>query len=396
MTTINFVVRVFVCLIVLLVLESPALAQSTISGVVRDTTGAVMAGVRVEAASDALIERSRSEITNENGRYTIVDVRPGVYTMTFTLPGFSTIKRELTVPANVSVPVDAEMKVGAVEETVRVEAALATVDIENVAHPQVLSRTDMDVIPSARNMQSLGSYVPGVHLNTPDVAGSMQVQQTYLTAHGNKAEDATYLLDGMLINSIIGDGRAQNYVDNAIIQETTYQTSNVTAEVSGGGVYTNMVPKDGGNQLHGDLFLGWVHSNFVGDNIDKKLIARGVSGQFAVDKIQDFDGSVGGAFKKDKLWFLVTGRKQATNLRSSGSFFSDGRPGIERDSLYTGTFRLTWQANPKNKVSAMWTRMFKSISADIVSSLFGLGANMSPYNATNPDVSSLRRDPVMY
>ncbi len=396
MTTINFVVRVFVCLIVLLVLESPALAQSTISGVVRDTTGAVMAGVRVEAASDALIERSRSEITNENGRYTIVDVRPGVYTMTFTLPGFSTIKRELTVPANVSVPVDAEMKVGAVEETVSVEAALATVDIENVAHPQVLSRTDMDVIPSARNMQSLGSYVPGVHLNTPDVAGSMQVQQTYLTAHGNKAEDATYLLDGMLINSIIGDGRAQNYVDNAIIQETTYQTSNVTAEVSAGGVYTNMVPKDGGNQLHGDLFLGWVHSNFVGDNIDKKLIARGVSGQFAVDKIQDFDGSVGGAFKKDKLWFLVTGRKQATNLRSSGSFFSDGRPGIERDTLYTGTFRLTWQANPKNKVSAMWTRMFKSISADIVSSLFGLGANMSPYNATNPDVSSLRRDPVMY
>src|SRR5438094_5769600 len=110
-------------------------------------------------------------------------------------------------PANVSVPVDAEMKVGAVEETVSVEAALATVDIENVAHPQVLSRTDMDVIPSARNMQSLGSYVPGVHLNTPDVAGSMQVQQTYLTAHANKAEDATYLLDAMLSNSIIGHRR---------------------------------------------------------------------------------------------------------------------------------------------------------------------------------------------
>src|SRR2546427_13107165 len=115
---------------------SLASAQSTISGQVRDSSGAVMPGVKVEAASEALIERSRSEITNENGRYTIVDVRPGVYTMTFTLPGFSTIKRELTVPANVSVPVDAEMKVGAVEETVSVEAALATVDIENVAHTQ--------------------------------------------------------------------------------------------------------------------------------------------------------------------------------------------------------------------------------------------------------------------
>src|SRR5947199_4237385 len=333
----------FVVLAMMMLFASLASAQSTISGQVRDSSGAVMAGVKVEAASEALIERSRTETTNENGRYSIVDVRPGLYTMTFTLPGFSTVKQEVTVPANVSVPVDAEMKVGAVEETVSVEAALATVDIENVAHPQVLSGTDMDVIPSARNMQSLGSYVPGVHLNTPDVAGSMQVQQTYLTAHGNKAEDATYLLDGMLINSIIGDGRAQNYVDNAIIQETTYQTSNVTAEVSGGGVYTNMVPKDGGNQLHGDLFLGWLYSKFVGSNVDEKLIARGLTGQSAVDKIEDFDGSLSGAIKKDKLWFLLTGRKQATNLRSSGSFFSDGRPGIERDGLYTGTLRLTWQ-----------------------------------------------------
>src|SRR5262245_36001956 len=110
-----FVRRVFGCLVILAVLESPAVAQSTISGVVKDTSGAVMAGVRVEAASEALIERSRAEITNENGRYTIVDIRPGVYTMTFSLPGFSTVKHQVTVPANVSVPVDAEMKVGAIE-----------------------------------------------------------------------------------------------------------------------------------------------------------------------------------------------------------------------------------------------------------------------------------------
>src|SRR2546421_2761360 len=201
----------------------------------------------------------------------------------------------------------------------------------------------MDVIARWRNMQSLGTYVPGVHLNSADVAGSMQVQQTYLTAHGNKAEDATYLLDGMLVNSIIGDGRAQNYIDNAIIQETTYQTSNVTAEVSAGGVYTNMVPKDGGNQFHGDLFLGGVGSSVVGANIDQKLMTRGVTGQSAVNKINDFDGSLGGPIKKDKLWFLLTGRKQITKLQSAGSFFADGSPGVERDSLDTVTGRLTWQ-----------------------------------------------------
>ena len=101
MTKAKFIVHVFACLVFLAVLESSASAQSTISGVVRDTSGAVMAGVKVEAASEALIERSRTETTNENGRYTIVDVRPGFYTMTFTLPGFSTVKHEVTVPANV-------------------------------------------------------------------------------------------------------------------------------------------------------------------------------------------------------------------------------------------------------------------------------------------------------
>jgi hypothetical protein len=224
----------------------------------------------------------------------------------------------------------------------------------------------------------------------------MQVQQTYITTHGNLPQDSTYLLDGLLINSTIADGRAQNYIDNAIIQETTYQTSSVTAEVSAGGVYTNMIPKDGGNQLHGDLFLGWVNSSFVGTNIDQKLIDRGLKGQSAVNKIEDFDGSLGGPIKKDKLWFLLAGRKQVSDLQSSGSFFSDGSPGIEHDSLVTGTARLTWQINPKNKFSATWQRVWKSISADIVSSLFGLGAGQSPYNATNPDISSNHRDPVMY
>src|SRR5690242_5520348 len=111
----SFARCVFAVLPMIVFFASLASAQSIISGQVRDSSGAVMAGVQVEAASDALIERSRTEITNENGRYTIVDIRPGVYTITFTLPGFSSVKQQVTVPANVSVPVDAEMKVGAVD-----------------------------------------------------------------------------------------------------------------------------------------------------------------------------------------------------------------------------------------------------------------------------------------
>src|SRR5437764_8547317 len=155
MTKAKFVAHIFAPLAVLVVVPSLASAQSTISGVVRDTSGAVMPGVTVDAASEALIERSRTVVTNGDGRYTIVDVRPGLYMMTFTLTGFSTVKQQVTVPANVTVPIDADMKVSALEETVTVESTVVTVDVENVAHPAVLSRTDMDAIPSARNMQSI-------------------------------------------------------------------------------------------------------------------------------------------------------------------------------------------------------------------------------------------------
>jgi hypothetical protein len=370
-------------------LSSTASAQSTLSGQVKDSSGAVMAGVTVEAASEALIERSRTVTTNGEGRYAIVDVRPGSYTMTFTMAGFSTVKQQVEVPANVTVPVDADLKPGSVGQTVEVQAIVATVDIENVAHPEVLTRADMDALPTARNIQSIGSYVPGIHLNQPDVGGNQQIEQTYMSTHGNPAGRDIYLLDGMRINTMQNDGLIQIYVDNELLQEATYQTSAVTAEVGGGGVYTNMIPKDGGNELHGNLFLGYVPSSFVGNNITPELKARGITGQSAVNKLEDFDGSLGGPIKKDKLWFLVSGRKQLSFVQSAGSFYPDGTPGIERSYIYTGVARLTYQLNSKHKFSAMWIRDWKTKENDVVTGAGG-------YSDINPDVSSLERNPVMY
>jgi len=378
----------FVVLPMVMLFASLASAQSTISGLVRDSSGAVMAGVKVEAASEALIERSRTESTNENGRYTIVDLRPGLYTITFTLPGFSTVKQEITVPANVTVPVDAEMTVGAVGETVTVEARIATVDVDTTLRPQVLTRTDMDVLPTARNPQSMGSYTPGVHLNLPDVGGSQQIEQTYLISHGNPSSRDTYLLDGMMVNTTQNDGQIQIYIDNALMQEVTYNNANNSVEVTGGGVVANFVPRDGGNEPHGNLFLGWIPSQFVGSNITPALRNRGVTGQSAVQRIEDFDGSLGGPFKKDKLWFLLSGRKQLTFVQAANSFYLNGQPGVERSYIYSGGFRLTYQINSKNKFAAMWTRDWKTKEQDVVT-----GGQVAD---VNPLVSSLERSPKMY
>ena len=129
----------------LLVLPSPVHAQSAIAGVVKDTSGAVLPGVSVEAASEVLIEKVRAVTTDGAGQYKIIDLRPGIYVLTFTLTGFQTFRRErIELPADITLTVNADMKVGAIEESVTVSAASPIVDVTTAVHTQVLNRETID------------------------------------------------------------------------------------------------------------------------------------------------------------------------------------------------------------------------------------------------------------
>ena len=217
----------------------------------------MLPGVTVEAASDVLIEKSRSVTTDGEGRYSIVDIRPGTYSGTFTLTGFAVVRREeIIVASNVTVPINVELRVGSLEETVTVSGQSPVVDVQNVSRVQVVTRELMDTIQSARNMQAIGALVPGIRLNIPDVGGSQQTEQTYMATHGNTALHNTILLDGMPAHTNRADGAVQNYIDNALVDEAVYQTSAISAESSAGGVKLNLVPKDGGNSIRGSGFFG--------------------------------------------------------------------------------------------------------------------------------------------
>jgi hypothetical protein len=374
-------------------LASFAAAQSSISGVVKDTSGASIAGAKVEASSDVLIERVRTAITNGEGRYAIIDLRPGTYVVTVTSPGFAALKQQIEVPPNVTVPVDADMKIGSVGETVTVEARVATVDTENAGHPTTLNRSEMDELPTGRYMQSIASYVPGAHLNLPDIGGSQQIEQNYISVHGNGSAHDSYYLDGMKVNTTYADGQIQQYIDNAAIQETTYAASNVTVETSGGGMFTNLIPRDGGNQYHFSFFGGVSGGSdfWQATNTDAKDLARGLSGQDKTVKIEDFDGAFGGPIKKDKLWFMMTGREQVTYTQAGASVYPNGAPGIQDGHIYAGSFRLTYQLNPKNKFSAFYTRNWKYKAHEILD-------GGQTYLPVDPSVASTQRNkwPMYY
>ncbi len=400
MTHAKFAAHVLVFLVILALLPSPATAQSSITGIVKDTSGAIMPNVTVEASSPALIEKSRTATTDGQGRYSIIDIRPGTYSVTFTMSGFKTQRREgVDVPANTSVPLYIEMGVGSVGETVEVQALAPVVDVENAANHQVLTREIQDAIPAPRNMQAFGGLTPGIQLHNaaggnPDVGGSQQMEQTYILGHGSGANQTTVLLDGMNINSNYLDGTIQNYVDNGIIQQATYQTSGVTAEVSAGGALVNQVPKDGGNVFHGDVFAsgtgqgGWWQANNLSQSLKDRFAAFGQKPSVnSIVHIKDINATLGGPILKDRLWFLGSYRYQSTYDSPAGVFNPDGSPGIEDQYIKQGVLRLSWQISSKDKFSGTFDRIQKFKGHE----LSGLA---TPPN--DPNIAASRRGPPNY
>jgi Carboxypeptidase regulatory-like domain len=300
-----------------------AFAQTSgIAGIVRDSTGAVLPGVTVEAASPALIEKTRTAVTDDQGQYKLVGLTPGEYSVTFTLSGFGAVRREgVALTANFSASVNADMKVGSIEESVTVSGESPTVDVHNVVQQNVLSRELFDNVPSGKTIPAYAAMTPGVSIppTSQDVGGSKGEISVRMVAHGSRSEDQRLLQDGMRTNSAEGSGRGF-FANPANAQEITIDLGGGTAENELGGVQMNLVPKDGGNQFSGYLFTNYTNDRLQSDNLTSELIARGLLKVNGVNKIWDVNGALGGPIKRDKLWFFTSHRSWGNSSRVAGVF----------------------------------------------------------------------------
>jgi hypothetical protein len=416
----TFASRIIVGVAWLTVWPLTASAQtSTIAGTVRDTSGAILPGVTVEVGSPALIERVRSATTDASGQYQVVQLRPGIYTVTFTLPGFSVVKREgIELTSDFTAHVNADLKVGTVEETVTVTGVSPIVDVQNITTRTVMTRDVLDVIPTGRNIQAVGILVPGTSLSlggggalSRDVGGSGTLQQSPLQYRGSS--DTVQTIEGMRLNNLCANGAYSGvYWNDQSFQEISYVTGADSAEMGQGGMRVNMVPKDGGNQFRGVVFGNWAPTSWASDNCGATAVgspcARSnlygdvtfnpnnkLTNVSVLKTIWDFNPGFGGPIVKDKVWFYATYRNWGVSKTVAGSFEDLDpspvrykpdltRPGIDDGHIRSTAVRATWQASSKDKLSTYFDNQ------DKVRGHWGIAATVPP------DASAVQATPTSF
>jgi hypothetical protein len=278
-------------------------AQGSIVGTVRDPSGAVLPGVTVEASSPALIEKTRSVVTGGTGQFSLENLRPGSYTVTFTLTGFSTVKREgIELTGNFIATVNADMKVGGLAETITVTGEVPVVDVTSARTQETLSNETINNIPSSRLYSSFTQIVPAINVQGNDVGGANAAVFSVFQVHGGRRNEGQVLVDGMS-GGYQGMGVSSYVPDIGNSQEVVFSINGGLGEATTGGPQMNIIGKQGGNMFAGNLFVNGTGNKLQGDNLTADIQAKGLKSANTLNKAWDIDPTLGGPLVKDKLWF---------------------------------------------------------------------------------------------
>jgi hypothetical protein len=340
---------------------------SGLAGTARDTTGGLLPGVTVEASSPALIEKARTVVTDGEGQYKIVDLRPGLYTITFSLVGFSTVKREgIELPANFTATVNADLKVGSLEETVTVSGQSPVVDVQNTAPRSIVTSTVLDAIPSAgKALTAYTSLIPGIVAppTGQDVGGSKGELSIRVAIHGGHSSEMRWLQNGMEVTSSDGLGSGHGfYPVPASTEEVSVDLGGGPGEANVGSIQLNYIPKTGGNLFTGSVAANYANDGFQWDNLTDDLRRRGLTTVNPIQRVWDASAAFGGPIARDKLWFFTAHRSWGNAGKLAGVFANSdpkslfyvpdtSHQGIGDFTNRAHNLRLTWQATTRNKIS---------------------------------------------
>jgi hypothetical protein len=355
----------WVLLVLTLLLPAVARAQATITGTVKDVSGAILPGVDVEATGTALLA-PRNAQTDASGVYRIVELPPGTYNLTFSLSGFARVVREgIQLQGTMVATIPVDMKIGAVAETVTVTGETPVVDIQSVKQETVLKGETIENLPGTHAYGAILNSIPGLTVDNNSLANSPTM--TFFTARGGNTNEGRMAINGMTVAAAFNGGGVSSLAYDANnVEEVAVTVAGGMGESEIGGPAMNLVPKSGGNRFAGTMFLNYAGSWSSGNNIDDYLrsLVTPLSAPPTIFHSYDFNPSYGGPIMRDKVWFWGAYRKFDTSVAVPGVFAnayaldpahydykqdpSVSSRNIQGRNIYTG--RVTAQITPKNRV----------------------------------------------
>ena len=355
----------------LLVLPCVSAAQvlGTVAGNVKDPSGAVLPGVTVEAASAVLIEKVRTAVTDGTGQYSITNLPPGLYNVTFSVPGFNTVRREaIEVSAGFTSNVNAELRVGAIEETITVTGESPTVDVRSAAQAKAFTFENMKVLPSSGSWIGMALSVPAIQSATRDVGGVQgDTVGAQVAAHGQLPGDGVSLMDGLRIGNMYISSNVTNMaLSQLLFDQVDIQISGQSGESGTNGVLMNIIPRTGGNTFRGSALVNGSGPSLQSSNITQRLKDRGLTtASSTLKKLYDLNGAFGGPIKQDKVWFYFTSRYLTNEFYLADRYYPVSISDVVRRNdtarqAYAGTWtvdnnvRLTWALTDKQKISGWY------------------------------------------
>jgi hypothetical protein len=360
--------KTLVLLAVLAGSPSAAFAQAAIAGTVRDPSDAVLPGVLVEASSPALIERTRTTVTDASGQYRIQDLRPGTFAVRFTLAGWSPYERDgVELTGTFTATVNGRLSPGRLAETVTVVGQVPVVDVHAAKHEVTLSAELVRALPTVRSYNALLVLVPGIVTNVNDtITGTASAS---FPLHGGRTNEGRLTLDGLNVGSPPSGNSATSYVvDTGRSEEVTFTTTGAFGENETGGLVMNIVPRTGGNTTDASIFASGTGGKLQSDNLTAALSSQGVPAATPLTRVYDLWGTLGGPIVRDRLWYFVNAHTGGSTRESATVYYNLNTgdparwlyaPDFGRREYSDRTFenasgRITWQVSPRNRVSALW------------------------------------------
>jgi hypothetical protein len=347
----------------LTVLPASAYAQATLAGIVKDAQGGVLPGVTVEASSPALIERTRTATTDSAGQYQLINLRPGTYTLTFSLQGFKAVRRDsIEVTGSGAITINAELGVGGVTETIVVTGETPVVDTKSVQREAVVDNKIINELPVSRSYGSILAAIPT--MQGAGANSSASQNPSFFSTHGGPGNEGHVQIEGLNVGAAFnGGGVSGNAYDIANAQEMQISLSGGLGEAEVGGPVLNIIPKTGGNKFSGSIFGSGAGSWAQSDNVDAALTAQGITTAGLI-KLWDASYSMGGPIKKDHVWFFANIRDEGTHTQIPGLYgnkyagdpthwdYAEDRNVTARlaSSKTIVSGRVTAQVTPRNKV----------------------------------------------